>query len=93
MLFAPVVTGIVNSYNSGNGVLSAIFGIISFAFFIYQFAAYYRLYKLYKPESATVYLVVSILFWWIGILIPIFMFTLRNNTPREYLPQDNGMMD
>ena len=54
------------------------------AFGVYFCAALYRVYKLYKSESAVLFLVLSIIF---SFLPPFFCFAIRKNTPVEYLEE------
>ena len=44
--------------------------------------ALYRLYRMYKPENAVLFLVLSIIF---AITQPFFLFSMRNNQEEEYL--------
>ena len=55
-------------------VLSAL----SIAFTVFYFIALWRVYKLFSPESAIVFLVLSILF---NVCGPILLFVLRKNSP------------
>lgn len=48
---------------------------------IYNYAAYYRLYKLYRPDSTILFLVLSIIF---PFMLSIFPFVLRKEKPYEY---------
>lgn len=52
------------------------------AYTVYYFGALYRLYRMYKPENAVLFLVLSIIF---AITIPFFLFSMRNNQEDEYL--------
>ena len=45
---------------------------------IYEYSAYYWLYRIYNPKNATLYLVLSIIF---PVTIPFFWFSLRDKTP------------
>lgn len=78
LLFAPIVSGALTQ-------IPYIGWIFSIIVLIYSFAAEYRLFKLYAPENAVLYLVLSIVFFWIGFLAPIFMVVIRNKEPQEYL--------
>lgn len=49
---------------------------------VYYYAALYRQYKLYKPDNAVLFLVLSIIF---SFLPPFFLFAIRKKTPEEYL--------
>lgn len=51
---------------------------------VYSYVAIYRLYRLYKPQNAVLYLVLSIIFI---ITQPFFMFSMRNNEAEEYLAE------
>ena len=57
--------------------------LLTIAFYIVLFAALYKLYKLYKPGSEVLYLVLSIIFP--GIAASIIIFTLKDNEPVEVL--------
>jgi hypothetical protein len=63
-------------------LIPVIGGFLSIVYCVYFFIALYRLYKLYKPDSATLYLVLSIIF---EITMPFFIFSIRDNTPQEYV--------
>lgn len=52
------------------------------AFTVYNYFALYRLYRLYNPDRAVLFLVLSIIF---PIIDSIFLFSMRNNEPVEYL--------
>lgn len=45
---------------------------------IYEYSAYYWLYRIYNPKNATLYLVLSIIF---PVTIPFFWFSLRDKAP------------
>lgn len=55
--------------------------IIGIAIAVYNYAAYYRLYKLYYSDSAVLFLVLSIIF---PFMLSIFPFVIRNREPYEY---------
>lgn len=55
--------------------------IIGIVIAIYNYAAYYRLYKLYYSDSAVLFLVLSIIF---PFMLSIFPFVIRNREPYEY---------
>lgn len=57
--------------------------LLFIVFYILHLGAIYRLYKLYRPGSAVMYLVLSIIF---GIALPICIYIIRNDEPHEYLP-------
>jgi predicted PurR-regulated permease PerM len=77
-----LAVGLISSLLGAIPYIGAIIAfILPIAWAIYVFAAVYRLYKLYKPGSAVLYLILSIIF---SILQPIFMFTMRNNEYTEY---------
>lgn len=63
---------------SSVNVLGTIIYICSW---VYNLLFQYRLYKLYKPESAILFLVLGIVF---PIVTPFFLFSIRNNEPHEY---------
>jgi hypothetical protein len=52
--------------------------IIFLAYLILLLIALYRLYYIYRPENATLWLVLSIILFFMG---PIFIFIMRNDTP------------
>ncbi|ALU15854.1 hypothetical protein ACH52_3107 [Eubacterium limosum] len=52
------------------------------AYAVYYYGALYRLYRMYKPENAVLFLVLSIIF---AITQPFFLFSMRNNQEEEYL--------
>lgn len=58
--------------------------IFTIASGVYYYAALYRLYRMYKPENAVLFLVLSIIF---AVTQPFFLFSMRNNQEEEYLPQ------
>jgi hypothetical protein len=84
-LILPLGTLVVSFISSLLAMIPYVGGIISFLLTIvlavYICAALYRIFKLYKPESAVLYLILSIIF---SILQPIFLFTMRNNEYTEY---------
>lgn len=49
---------------------------------VYYCAALYRLFRLYKPDNAVLYLVLSIIF---PVLQPFFLFSMRRYQDQEYL--------
>ncbi|WP_195268329.1 hypothetical protein [Eubacterium sp. 1001713B170207_170306_E7] len=51
---------------------------------VYSYGALYRLYKMYKPQDAVLYLVLSIIF---AVTQPFFMFSMRKNKEEEYLSE------
>ncbi|MGL4283041.1 hypothetical protein [Eubacterium aggregans] len=75
LLLGSIVTGLL-------AMIPYIVWIFSILYLVYYYCAIYRLYKLYKPDNAVLYLVLSIIF---GITMPFFIFSMRNNTPQEYL--------
>lgn len=78
---APFIIGILGNYSSMFWV-SSILGIV---FYVYQCFALFGLYKIYKPESATLFLVLGIIFIFLN---PIFIFVIRNNE-RHTLLEDS----
>ena len=52
------------------------------AYAVYYYGALYRLYRMYKPENAVLFQVLSIIF---AITQPFFLFSMRNNQEEEYL--------
>lgn len=72
----------VASICSGALIAIPFFGwIIGIAIAVYNYAAYYRLYKLYYSDSAVLFLVLSIIF---PFMLSIFPFVIRNRDPYEY---------
>jgi len=72
-LFLPiacVVAGIL-------GQIPVIGWLISLAFAVLMFFALYKLFKMYRPQSATLWLILSILLFFMG---PIFLFVMRNDS-------------
>lgn len=60
-------------------VVPVIGGLLAFVFMILVYICIYKLYKMYAPENATMYLVLSIVF--AGIAMPIIFFKLKDATP------------
>lgn len=52
--------------------------VINIAYFILCLFAIYKLYKMYRPDQAVVWLILSIILPFMG---PIFIFIIRNDTP------------
>ena len=89
-LIIPYANWVLLGISIAGGMLISIpyLGVvISLAIILYSYACHYRLYKLYKPESATVYLIFSVIFFWVPLLSDIFVFTLRKQDPVEYLSE------
>ena len=82
MVFGPIVISLLGSIRSDSSVMTTVISIVVIVYYIYLMAANYRLYKLYKPESAVLYTVLNVIFPFLGSIFP---FTLRNNEPQEYL--------
>ncbi|MBR0384544.1 MAG: hypothetical protein IJH61_07645 [Eubacteriaceae bacterium] len=82
MVCAPIVLSLLANIRSDSTAIVTVTGILTIVYYIYLMAANYRLYKLYKPESAVLYTVLTVIFAFLG---SIFTFTLRNNEPQEYL--------
>ncbi|HBQ64780.1 MAG TPA: hypothetical protein DD727_07645 [Clostridiales bacterium] len=53
-------------------------GLIGLAWLIFNIAVLYNLYRQYKPESAALYTVLSVV---LPFLAPVLVFSLRNQTP------------
>lgn len=95
-LMVSIVTQVIslagnNMYLTGAGyadsgfimvtsLFTILISLISIVWAVLQYAAYYRLYKIYAPENAVLYLVLSIFFR--NLLIPIFIFVIRNRKPQ-----------
>lgn len=83
-----IVLNIINvianliSLLEGGIIIAVVLYIAVFAacilWFVLYFAAYYSLYKLYNPDYAVLFLVLSIFFPYI---IPFFVFSFRNREP------------
>ena len=69
---AAVVVGLL-------GQVNVIGPILSLAYFILSIAALNKLYRMYAPNNATLYTVLSLF----GIPAIIILFIIRNNTPVE----------
>lgn len=54
------------------------YGMLSIVACIFYYIALYRVYKLYDPDNAPIFIILSILF---SISVPILMFVLRNRQP------------
>ncbi len=74
LLVTPLVTFLLAM--TGFGVFLAI--PISIAYAVFYYMVLYRLFKIYRSQSATLYTVLSILF---SFLIPIWFFIIRNDEP------------
>lgn len=59
------------------GQIPVIGGLISLAFAVLVLFALYKLFKMYRPQSATLWLILSILLFFMG---PIFLFIMRNDS-------------
>jgi hypothetical protein len=71
-----------NDSAAGVGItifMAIIMVVISVAYAVLVYAAYYRLFKIYATQHAVLYLVLSIFF---SFLLPIFIFVIRNNQPQ-----------
>ena len=75
LVIVPIVTSVLSQFSS----MSWVSGVISLAFYNYTIFAYYKLFKIYKPESTVLYTVLGIIF---PFLFGIWTFIIRNN-PRE----------
>ena len=88
LVVGPIIISVLSGATySNNSVVNVLFTLCAIVFAVYQYGAYYRLYRLYRPDSATVFLVLSVFF---GFLIPIFTFILRNDESQEYLVDPNN---
>ena len=79
--YAQIVLPIVSAFGTVIATIPFIGWLIAIAVVIYNWAAYYRLYRLYTPDSAVLYLVISIIF---PFMLSIFPFIIRKKTPAEY---------
>ncbi|MGI6707497.1 MAG: hypothetical protein ACOX6S_15125 [Clostridia bacterium] len=59
------------------GQIPLIGGLISLAFAVLMFFALHRLFKIYRPQSVTLWLILSIILFFMG---PIFIFIMRNDS-------------
>ncbi len=57
---------------------------LAIAYMVVTYVALWRIFSIFDPETATLYLVLSIFF---GFLQPIFIFILRNREPQIFMPQ------
>lgn len=55
-----------------------IYGSLSIASSVFYYIALYRVYKLYDPDNAPIFIILSIFF---SISVPILLFILRNRQP------------
>lgn len=65
---------------------SVLTSVLSVIYVIFYYIALYKVFKLFSPDNATVFLVLSILF---GIALPIIIFCLRNK-PIHIFGMGNG---
>lgn len=87
------VTDVSSSLMSVAGITMLIIGYfailgVSIAYSIIAYIAHWRIFALYSPNNATLYLVLSIFF---SFLSPIFLFMLRNNVPKFTAEQRMNM--
>lgn len=74
LVLAPIVAFILNATGYG-----AIIGLpLTVAYSVYYFMVLYKLYKIYRPQSAVLYIVLSIIF---NFMINIWLFVIRNSEP------------
>lgn len=80
--YAPIILMVAPIAASLIAMIPYIGWIFPIASYVYYCLALYRLYKLYKPESAVLFLVFSVIF---PIVVPFFIFAIRNKEATEYL--------
>lgn len=73
-----VLTPPVLALLSMTGVGALLAAPLSIAFVVYTYMVLYKLFKMYAPDTAVLFLVLGILF---SFLIPIWYFIIRNNKP------------
>jgi len=73
-LFLPIGALVVMFLNW----IPVIGWLLSLAYFVLYLFAIYKLYKMYRPQSAVLWLVLSIIFPFMGA---IFLFVMRNDSP------------
>ncbi|MDO4288087.1 MAG: hypothetical protein Q4C55_02760 [Eubacterium sp.] len=79
--YAQVILPIASVFGTVIVAIPFVGWVCSLAIMVYSLAAYFRLYKLYAPESAVLYLVLSII---LPFMLSIFPFAIRNRQPVEY---------
>lgn len=83
--FGPLVIFLLNLTGIG-----AVLGFpLSIAYLVYYFMCLYKLFKIYRPESAALYTATSVIF---QFMAPIWLFVIRNDKPDTTL-LDKGVSD
>lgn len=68
----------IQAASAGSGIIGMLGSLVGLAVFVINLICLYKVFKCYKEESAVVYLVLCIFFWF---LMSIFPFAIRNNQP------------
>ena len=84
LVFSGLAVSITQSLFT-SGALSFIPVVVSIAVLIYTIAAFYRLFNLYKPESAVLYTVLYFVLTFTIVGPAIFLLLISKNQPQEYL--------
>lgn len=79
--FAQIILPVAAVCSGAFAAIPYVGWIIAILMTIYNYAAYYRLYKLYSPNNAVLFLVLSII---LPFMPYIFVFVLRNKSAYEY---------
>lgn len=75
----PDIANAMLSRSIANSMVGGFGSLISLAFFVFTLIALNRIFKCYKPQSATSWTILCVFFG--GILKPSFLFAIRNNQP------------
>lgn len=78
LVLAPIVLGIVGMFTDG-----FFFGVLTLLVYILEVGAYYKLFRIYKPQSALFYTITGFI---ISPLLGLYLFLIRNNQ-RVALPE------
>lgn len=82
-LFADMWSGITPTgvgMVAAGGVLYVLCLVIAITTVVFQYMALYKVYRLFAPENATLYTVLSVLF---SVVIPFLLFAVRNRQPGQ----------
>ncbi len=77
LVLAPIVAGIICSFLNSDLMI----GIVQLLVYILEASAYYKLFMIYKPERAMLYLITGFI---ITPLLGLYTFLIRNN-PRHQI--------
>ena len=72
LVLTPIIVTFICSFISNAYVV----GILQFCVYLLEAAAYYKLFQIYKPDSAVLYLISGII---ISPLLGLWVFLIRNN--------------